>query len=92
MTATRGPKWRCTQQAGAPSGWPAGPANPAGASPRRKIPGGFGEQSPLIPLFNTKENRESRARFFGGSTNESSKIATDNYLDGLLAGFGRRCV
>jgi hypothetical protein len=68
------------------------PGNSCRSKSKAKNPRGFGEQSPLIPLFNTKENRESRARLFGGSTNESSKIATDNYLDGLLAGFGRRCV
>jgi hypothetical protein len=35
---------------------------------KAKNPRGFGGQSPLIPLINTKENRESRVRFFGGST------------------------
>jgi integrase-like protein len=48
-------------------GRPTGPRPaPAGASPKRKIPGGSGDRVAPIPSINSKENRELRVRFFGG--------------------------
>jgi hypothetical protein len=48
--ATRAPRRPCTRQAGPLQAACRRPV-PAGLSPKRKIPGGVGGQSPLIPLI-----------------------------------------
>jgi hypothetical protein len=41
---------------------------PCRRKPKAKNPRGLEGQSPLIPLSDTKENQETRVRFFGGTT------------------------
>ena len=44
------------------------PGRSCRSKPKAKNPRGFGGQSPLIPLINSKENRETGVRLLGGST------------------------
>src|ERR1700730_2716798 len=66
--APRAPMWPCKRQVWPLPGGTPGPADPAGASPKRKIPGGSGDRVTRFLQQYTKENRKLRVRFFGGST------------------------